>query len=360
MTLNTTGLGIGLTPSANLTVAGNALINDQMSIGTTSAHSTLQIGGSFGLSIQNLSSNATLNQHSMVMVDTSQGNITLTLPPASDATGRRYRIKKTSELSQLWVEASDNIDRQDSSFELTHPNQSGFSHLDLISHENQWWVLSHSDEATQVMATDNFVAWLKLDESSGTLAYDSSTYNHPTSLDNGLTFSSNSAAGVFKQSLDLEGDNSNKAVMDDADELSPTQELTVSAWIYPTAFSNGQIVRKNNEYLMRLNSNGKILARVFTGGGWSNSLFTNNTYNLSEWNHIAMRWDGSTVEVFVNGELDSVTVNKAAPISPTGNNADIGGWGSFYMDGRLDDFRIYNRALEDNEVIAMAQQGLEL
>ena len=47
MTLNSTGLGIGMTPSTNLSVAGNAIISQTLSVGGASLGSNLSLHGTF-------------------------------------------------------------------------------------------------------------------------------------------------------------------------------------------------------------------------------------------------------------------------------------------------------------------------
>ncbi len=85
MTLNSTGLGIGvLLPSSNLHVNGNAIISEQLFVGGSSGSSNLNVIGTIGYGVQTVSSNATLGDSSVVLVDSSSDNITLTLPYAGN------------------------------------------------------------------------------------------------------------------------------------------------------------------------------------------------------------------------------------------------------------------------------------
>jgi len=105
MTLSTDGLGISTaTPAANLHVSGNSIISDKLSIGSSSsATSTLFIMGTMGYSVQTVSDNVTLSGNSYVLVNTSAGNITVTLPSASSVAGRLYTIKKITASNNLIV-----------------------------------------------------------------------------------------------------------------------------------------------------------------------------------------------------------------------------------------------------------------
>ena len=89
VTINSTGLGIGTTPSANLHVAGNSLISGSLSIVDTTSSSNLALDGSIGFSLQTISSNTTVT-HSHAIVDTSAGNLELRLP--LDVQGRFITI----------------------------------------------------------------------------------------------------------------------------------------------------------------------------------------------------------------------------------------------------------------------------
>jgi hypothetical protein len=114
MTLNSTGLGIGITPSANLHVNGNAIITNQIFVGEVSGSSNLNVNGTLGYGIQNINSDTTLDNTSIVLVDSSSDNISITLPYAANVTGRIYTIKKIhSENSILLISASNLIDTSD-------------------------------------------------------------------------------------------------------------------------------------------------------------------------------------------------------------------------------------------------------
>ncbi len=105
MKLNATGLAIGsnLSPSANLTVQGNGILNT-LTVGSAIGNSSnLHISGSLGFSFETVSSNTTIGGSSFVFADSSAGNITVTLPDPSTTSGRVYTIKKTSYSNQVSI-----------------------------------------------------------------------------------------------------------------------------------------------------------------------------------------------------------------------------------------------------------------
>jgi hypothetical protein len=83
---------------------------------------------------------------------------------------------------------------------------------------------------------------------------------------------------------------------------------------------------------------------------------TNNVIPIGKWTHVCtMRTSATTLNVYRNGIADTPTATGgtfSGSIVPwtyleLGNRADIGGW---FMNGLLDDVRIYNRALSSAEV----------
>jgi hypothetical protein len=71
----------------------------------------------------------------------------------------------------------------------------------------------------------------------------------------------------------------------------------------------------------------------------------------STWAHLAATYDGSTQRLYVNGVQVSSRA-QTGPIAISSGPLRIGGnavWGE-YFQGRIDEVRIYNRALSQAEV----------
>jgi hypothetical protein len=83
---------------------------------------------------------------------------------------------------------------------------------------------------------------------------------------------------------------------------------------------------------------------------------------IGKWAHVAATFDGNTAKLYLNGgEVDSGLWNLSHGPDPNifltiGQTTDQNGWNngpaSFY--GYLDEVRIYNRALEPNEIAYLA------
>ena len=86
--------------------------------------------------------------------------------------------------------------------------------------------------------------------------------------------------------------------------------------------------------------------------------------NTGQWYHVAVTFTTTQAKIYVNGVVDSVTNGDfSIPTDLSGAAATtIGAWigdglidgrGTNYLNGRLDDVRIYHRALSDSEVAAL-------
>jgi hypothetical protein len=71
------------------------------------------------------------------------------------------------------------------------------------------------------------------------------------------------------------------------------------------------------------------------------------------WTHLAVTYDGAALRVFRNGAQAASTARTGTIQTSTGA-LRIGGnliWGE-YLDGRIDEVRVYNRALSAGEITA--------
>ena len=72
---------------------------------------------------------------------------------------------------------------------------------------------------------------------------------------------------------------------------------------------------------------------------------------LNTWSHLAVTYDGSSLRLYVNGDqVGSAAVSGSIPASS--GPLRIGGnaiWGEWFA-GRIDDARVYNRALTGTEI----------
>ena len=83
------------------------------------------------------------------------------------------------------------------------------------------------------------------------------------------------------------------------------------------------------------------------------------TIPAKTWVHVASTYDGATLKIYINGVLDrSLAVSgrtcaNAEPVTIGAKNKTSAGLVEAYFDGRIDDFRIYDRALTVAEIKAV-------
>jgi hypothetical protein len=187
----------------------------------------------------------------------------------------------------------------------------------------------------------------------------------------GLLCFGNASAQTPGTALDFESVYSNKVVIPSGPALNIANAITIEAWIYVKS-TGGQSVQDvisksssdvNNSYifprtsdrwqtmqfLLKLNGHAdwSVLSIPFKSGA---SISTN------AWHHVAGTYDGGTMRIYVDGVLKgsladqgTITVNSN-PLVFGGQTGYEGEYGE-YFQGKLDEVRIWNRALSLCELV---------
>jgi len=100
------------------------------------------------------------------------------------------------------------------------------------------------------------------------------------------------------------------------------------------------------------------LAGVITSVGGSNYYYNwgGQEFFDGNWHHYVFSWDLVNIYLYKDGEpvgspivhSGNIPIGESRPIIPGGSAWDLGGYGSF--DGAIDEFRIWHRALTDEEI----------
>jgi hypothetical protein len=196
------------------------------------------------------------------------------------------------------------------------------------------------------------LSWWKFDEGSGSTAYDSTGSNDGTI--HGATWTTGQIGG----GLSFDG------VDDyvDVGNLGLSSEFTVMGWMY-------YYVQALDEPIFGSDSPGEgtrisLRSNAFEvwpdGVSWEDrGEVAFDPVSAGIWHHLAGVYNGSQIEVFVDGiSMGTHSVSSGA-LDPNPNNY-IGGHGSenWYMDGLIDNVRIYDKALSAEEVWQLYQVGL--
>lgn len=358
ITLNEIGLGVGTLPSSNLHVEGNVIISEQLFIGGGSGSSNLNVNGTIGQSYQRVSSSTTLGDSSLVLADSSNGNLILFLPEASTVVNRNYTIKKTSTSNKVFIRDGGFID----SFSDICLTSSSMGSLSVISHSGNWHILNMSDNGVTISAS-NLIGWWKLDDATGTTLVDDSSFQNDGSLNNS-TLSTNSISSHLNRTLNFDGVDDSVTIPYILDY--EIDSISVSAWVYHDVTGVvDQVLSKDNSgssrvWQFRITSSDEVSFIVFDEGGANSSVTSTNTISQSTWRHIVGTWDGTTIKVYIDGLFDNSSafagkLNKNETGEAYIGQSENGSPG--YFDGRIDDARIYNKALSASEIQALFSQG---
>jgi hypothetical protein len=194
------------------------------------------------------------------------------------------------------------------------------------------------------------VGYWKLDDASGTSATDSSGNANTGTLTNGPTWGTGRVKGdtVF----DGVDDYADAGVFTDL-----TGNFTVSTWVYINGTTSAvqDLVSKfggtaaTTNFLLEVNSSGTLVSFFVGDGNPSNA--ASATISLGQWYFVTGIWDGTNTKIYLNG---SFIANATTPLTPdvSGTHLFIGARSSGlrFTNGSLDEVRIYNRALSDEEV----------
>ena len=196
----------------------------------------------------------------------------------------------------------------------------------------------------------NLVAGYAFDEGSGTTAADASG----NGLNGTLSAATWTTAGRFGGALSLNGTSALVTVADHA-LLDLTTGMTLQAWVYPTALSGYRTVILKERpgdlaYALYAHDGAPRPSAWITAGTPATATGT-AALPLNTWSHLATTYDGAVLRLYVNGvQVGSQAHSSSLFVS--GSPLRIGGntiWGE-YFQGRLDEVRIYSRALSAAEI----------
>jgi hypothetical protein len=230
----------------------------------------------------------------------------------------------------------------------------------------------HADAATLIKPPNNLglVGYWSFNEGSSTRATDfSGNGNTGTTTSPGIPTWTSGKRGA---ALDFDGTDDYVGVASST-SLSPTSAVTIAARVYARDWNDtGKIVCKKNvsdllpDYCLTTTQTGGAHLRVMVTG--TDGLFLSDFTDIavpstSAWHHIVATFDSSATSVYVDGVYQGGETPNAGAIRTNGGVLNIGST-DFAVNGALDGFngkidevRVYNRALTASEVARLYQSG---
>ncbi|MCF7835185.1 LamG domain-containing protein, partial [Candidatus Gracilibacteria bacterium] len=194
---------------------------------------------------------------------------------------------------------------------------------------------------------------------NASIVKDVSQYNHTGIIANGATWTGN---GVHNGAFDFDGPNYPSIgpvinVSDsDALDVGFSTSMTISFWIKNDSNVCAAITKKSGmREIYRCSST--ITARFQGASDYSSptSLTNGERYHVT----VVRNIQNNKTSIYLDGILDSESTYTVGTPTTT-NGIGIGAYygGSYSIDGQLDEFRIYNRALSTGEIDLLYRSNL--
>ncbi|RCW48498.1 LamG-like jellyroll fold domain-containing protein [Paenibacillus prosopidis] len=216
---------------------------------------------------------------------------------------------------------------------------------------------------TDGMPVAGLISWYNLDETSGTSTADASGNGNHGTMNGGTAWT----AGKIGNAADLAGTNGYIALPGSI--VSGTDTITIAAWVNLDSVSNWTRIfdfgsgTSTSMFLTPKNgANGKIRFAIKNNNSSEQIIEGQSALPTGGWHHVAVTLNGSTGTLYVDGA--QVGINTSMTIKPSDLGATTQNWigrsqyPDPYLDGRVDDFRIYDQALPADEIAALAAPGL--
>src|SRR6476659_1343309 len=195
------------------------------------------------------------------------------------------------------------------------------------------------------------VTALSFNEGKGKAARDS-VHSHDATLFNGAKWST---SGKYGGAIELDGTNDYLSIPD-SDALDFSDRFSLEAWVRPDVSKTlAPVITKEttNFYSYLLDAGGETAGTpegFVSDADWSwEEVAATEALPTSAWSHLAMTYDGEDIRFYVDGAL--VDINSA-PNAQVGSGALKIGGNKFedFFDGRIDEVRLYDGALSQDEI----------
>jgi hypothetical protein len=214
--------------------------------------------------------------------------------------------------------------------------------------------------------SEGLIGLWRFDEGDGTVAHDSSGHQHHGTLrGSDLSWEPGRAGGG---SLEIPNQQNHGVLVAPSPTIDALRSFTIAAWLFRIDERSGLanvLSRRSSgsseHYALAISSDG--LARVYLNSHSSPEglpLSSPSEIPLDTWTHLATSYDGAMVRLYVNG-TEVASTKADTTIDGKGTSLCIGcGQNSDTVviepaTGRLDDLRLYSRALSAAEIATIAR-----
>ncbi|NQU79459.1 LamG domain-containing protein, partial [Candidatus Woesearchaeota archaeon] len=164
---------------------------------------------------------------------------------------------------------------------------------------------------------------------------------------------------------DFAGSGSQAINITDSPSTRP-QNISVEAWIYPdtlTAYDTVAMKSSSSSWADGWGlANHNLANEMYFHTNSYTACLAGTSMTPGSWYHVVGTYDGSTAKIYVNGTLAGTDSTGCTPISYVATPTVIGkgAAGDYTFDGRIDDFRIYNRTLGPDQILSLYENGQDI
>lgn len=261
------------------------------------------------------------------------------------------------QVAQLFLERDKDLDRLIDANETILGTNPTNADSDADGYPDGMEVAAGTDplnSSSHPDVTTGLVGWWKFDEGSGTLTADSTTNGDTGTLSGSPAW----VTGIHSNALQFDGVD-DYVVCGAGGSSSPlaVTNLTIAFWAYVTnTVQDVALVDRFNSSLgYSVNWQSPYNRVILILPNIPIVPISLDDVASNVWNHFAFTYDGSNVDCYLNGHLyNSGSYTNAIGSSIYSLYLAMATWGGDNFQGKLDDVRIYNRALGAGDVTALA------
>jgi hypothetical protein len=244
---------------------------------------------------------------------------------------------------------------------------------------DDWLIEDGGYIATKNPGTNGLVAYYPLNEGTGTTTDDASVNDHNGTLVGGVSWVSPGFMGA--SNVNVNGTALSRVTTGTWNPASEANQLTLALWVkwagpyappgpgQPQGLIGKREGWNNTQMMFSFECDtpdspglrGTFAMRSFTTSVWSPTGIL--TPLIGQWAHLAATYDGNTTSptacrLYLNGTEVASGAFRFSTMKNSrmclANNNDYDYWGPGVFRGDMDEVRIFNRALEPNEVAYLA------
>lgn len=236
-------------------------------------------------------------------------------------------------------------------------NTGGTNHQSILEFNGQWYFVYHRADLSGGNDYQRSVCIEKL------------YYNSDGTIQPIIQTNRGAGSDVTEQILYTGGPfylNGTDSYIDLSDNLvSSCEDFTIAAWINLNSLDTWERIfdfgNSIDQYMFLTGSSndGTLRYAITTSGnGGEQQINGSRAPSISSWQHVAVSYSGTTGKLYLNGELIGTNSNMTIRPSHLGNTVNnyIGKsqWDDPYLDGVVNDFRVYDYGLSADDIARLA------